>query len=264
MKIFLGSMGLVAAMALHTHAIEPQLICEAPTYDFGYATCTQIVNHTFYMRNSGNATATITRVHSTCGCTTVQPTRKAVPPGETEPLEVRFNTKGRNGPQNRPIYVSWNSTNSQPLRLTLTGMVFNVIACSPALLKFGLVPATGVVQQVVRIYDPSSNSFFRITGVTIPHACFVPHLETITEGHDYRLTVKSNGPRQEGLMAVTAATITTDNPEQVVIRIPITLRVPGGKGTLEQAFRHNKPNPHITTTDAGLTAPEEIEAQDEE
>lgn len=249
---------LAAVMALHVSAREARLTCDAPVFQFGSVPNTQIVCHAFVLRNTGDATATITRVHSTCGCTTVQPNHKALPPGATETMEVRFNPKGRHGPQNRPIFVSWNSTNSQPLRLSLTGMVFEVVACEPTLARFGPVPATGVVEKVVRIYDPSSNSAFRITGITIPHASFVNRIETITEGHDYRLTITSRGPRPEGLMASTAATVTTDNPEHVVVRIPISMYVPGKAGATEPPL-HPGPELDDEQQDQDQAAPDEID-----
>src|SRR5512133_2399123 len=100
-------------------AAAPNLVCEAPAFDFGFARDTQVVTNTFVLHNTGTATARIVRVHSTCGCTTFQPTRTAVAPGETEPLTVLFDLRGRHGAQHRPVYVSWNNANSQPLRLTV-------------------------------------------------------------------------------------------------------------------------------------------------
>ena len=219
---------LVAALAFRAAAGEAKLVCEAPTFDFGTITSAQITNHTFVMRNAGNATATISRVHSTCGCTTTQPTRKEVSPGESESLVVQFNPKSKMGVQNRRVYVRYNSTNDFPLTLSITGTVVAAILTDPAAARFGVVPTTGAVERVVRIHSSLSNCVFHITGVTIPHVAFSNRIDTVVDGHDYRLVVMSGGPRKAGLTVAVSATVTTDNPAHVAIAVPIFLRVTGG------------------------------------
>lgn len=209
--------------ALSAGAAEPRLVCEEPAFDFGVARETQVISHTFMLHNTGGVTANIVRVHSTCGCTTFQPTRPAVAPGETEPLTVLFTLKGRHGAQKRPVYVSWNSADGQPLRLTLSGVSIADIEVEPSVALFGSAPLSGALEQVVRIYDPASNRLFRITGVTCTDARFTTRIETGVEGHDYRLVVGSAGPREAGTITA-SVTVTTDHPERPVVNVPIYLR----------------------------------------
>jgi len=221
----------------------PHLTCERPTLDFQSIISTQTVCHIFPLRNTGDAPVTITRIQSSCGCTTVKPGRTVIPPGETEPMEVCFNAKGRHGAQNRFVFLSWNNTDKIPLRLSLTGMVFNAVECEPAAVNFGVVAPTGALEQVVRFFDPSSNHAFRVTGITIPHACFSNRMETVAEGHDYRVRIFASGPRRPGLSVLTTLTVTTDNPEFIAFRVPITLRVSGRAGPQERqtSSQHDAP-----------------------
>lgn len=204
-------------------AAEPRLGCAAPDFDFGTATDAQTVTNIFLLRNSGTGTATITRVHSTCGCTTFLPTRPAVPPGETEPLTVLFNLKGRHGVQRRPVYVSWNSADGLPLRLMVSGVSVALIEVEPTGAFFPDAPLRGALERAVRIYDPSSNRLFRITGVACSDPRFTARVETDVEGRDYRLVVASAGPREAGPVSA-AVTVQTDHPERPVLQVPIYLR----------------------------------------
>lgn len=244
---------LVAAMAFAAPAKDAQLVCDEPKFDFGIVTDTQIVSHVFVLHNAGDATAVISNVHSACGCTSAQLTRKEVPPGETEPLVVRFNPKGRLGPQDRPVFITWNGTNSHFMRLSLIGKVLvnlPAVECAPASVDFGRVPATCGVERIVRIFDPSSNTAFRITGVTIPLVNFSNRIDTVVEGHDYRLTITfAPGPRKTGSTLRTIATVTTDCPKSPALSVPILLRLAEGTGTVSRAVRQYRTKPLDTAPD---------------
>ncbi|MEI7902908.1 MAG: DUF1573 domain-containing protein [bacterium] len=218
----LGLLLFASSWAPPVFAAEPDLGCEAPTFDFGFVMVTQTVSHTFELYNKGDATAMIANVHSTCGCTTTLPTRHAVPPGETEPLTVLFDLKGRHGKQHRPVYVSWNSADGQPLRLMLTGVSVIGIEVEPACAFFSNVSPQGKLERVVRIYDPVSNSLFRITGVTCADSRFTTRIETAVDGRDYRLVVGCAGPREPGEIS-TSVSVETDRPDRKVLKVPIYL-----------------------------------------
>ena len=213
--------------ALCVSASEPRLVCDEPTFNFGEVPVgIQPVTHIFMLRNAGNVTATITNVYSGCGCTTTLLTRSVLPPGESEPLTVRFDLAGRQGAQNRLLYVNWNSPNGQPLRLSLTGMVFTAVKVEPPYVYLNNVPGTGLVERVVRIYDPSGTHAFRISEVGGKYSGFTAHLETVVEGHDYRLIVTSAGPRSPGTITGLLK-METDRQEFPMVAVPVCLRVPG-------------------------------------
>jgi hypothetical protein len=109
-----------------TCGAEPRLVCEASTFDFGSMMDTQVVYHTFVLRNTGDATATGVRVYSGCNCTTALPYRSAISPGEREPLTVQFDLKDRRGQQRKWVYVSWSGVSSNSvstLRLMFSGTI---------------------------------------------------------------------------------------------------------------------------------------------
>lgn len=214
-------------------AAKPMLVCDAPGLDFGIARETQTVSRTFLLRNTGDAPVTIERVHHTCGCTTSAATRPSVPPGESEPLTVTFDLKGRRGVQRRAVYVFWNSPDGLPLQLMLTGKVVADIEIEPAGAFFVTVPPQGTLERRVRIHDPAGSRPFHIAGVTCADSRFTTRIETGVEGRDYRLVVASAGPREAGEIKATVS-VTTDHPEHPVLDVPVYLRVqdPGEPATL--------------------------------
>lgn len=177
---------------------EAQLICEEPNFAFGTRVNTEMVRHTFMMRNVGGATAVISRVHSTCGCTTANPTRMQIPPGEAEPVAAQFNLHGRTGPQNRPLFVNYNSVSNVPLRLSITGTAVAEVAVEPGSIYFGLHASDNPITQTVRIRSYVSNTLFAVTGSTSSAVRFTTHWEEKVPGQEYLLVVTDTQPELTG------------------------------------------------------------------
>jgi hypothetical protein len=203
-----------------------QLVCDQPVFDFHSISSTQTICHVFLLRNTNDSPVAIDRIQSSCGCTKTHIERMIIPGKESEPLELCFNAKGRQGAQNRYVHLAYGGAEQRmTLRLSMTGTVYQAIEYEPAQVRFTAIAPTGTVSQTVRFFSPASNTFFRITGVTIPNTAITHRLETVAEGYDYRLIVEAPEPRTEGSNLSTAATVTTDHPEFTVVRIPILMRI---------------------------------------
>jgi hypothetical protein len=87
------------------------------------------------------------------------------------------------------------------------------------------MPATGLVERIVRIYDPTGSHAFRITEVTGRYSGFTSRLDTVREGHDYRLVVSAPGPRDPGILTG-AVKVGTDDARRPVVIVPVYLNVP--------------------------------------
>ncbi|MCD8193567.1 MAG: DUF1573 domain-containing protein [Tannerellaceae bacterium] len=101
-----------------------QITSEQDTYDFG--TILEdggSVNHTFIISNAGDAPLVITRVTTSCGCTTPAWPREPIEPGKTGEIEVTFNPKGRPGPFRKTISIFSNATDKRRHVLTIKGHV---------------------------------------------------------------------------------------------------------------------------------------------
>lgn len=65
--------------------------------DFGAVTKGDILEHTFYVTNTGNANLTITSVKPECGCTVAEYTKNVILPGEKGMVQVSFDTTTKTG-----------------------------------------------------------------------------------------------------------------------------------------------------------------------
>ena len=69
---------------------QPDVSVTEATYDFGRIGAQDVVTHTFYVRNNGDAPLTISRAYTTCGCTTAEISADTIPPGMAVTVELRL------------------------------------------------------------------------------------------------------------------------------------------------------------------------------
>jgi len=79
------------------------------TYDFGKITESDVVTHVFSFTNSGDEVLVLRTVRGSCGCTVPEYSKKPIPPGEKGEIKVTFDSKGRNGPNTKGIFVEANT-----------------------------------------------------------------------------------------------------------------------------------------------------------
>ncbi len=79
--------------------------------NFGDITQGDVVEHTFKFENIGNQPLILSNVLVTCGCTATKWPRDPVAPGKSAEITVRFDSKGKNGAQNKIITVVSNAVN---------------------------------------------------------------------------------------------------------------------------------------------------------
>lgn len=88
-----------------------------PEHDFGKIKLGEVYNHDFKLTNEGNTPLVIRAVSTTCGCTIAQLSKKVIAPGETITISAKFDTKGREGMQQKAIDVVTNAPNAPHIKL---------------------------------------------------------------------------------------------------------------------------------------------------
>ena len=68
-----------------------------------------IVEHQFEFTNTGRSPLVISRAYSTCGCTVPEWPEDPILAGQKGVLRVRFDTRGKVGKQNKPVYITANT-----------------------------------------------------------------------------------------------------------------------------------------------------------
>ena len=87
------------------------------THEFGAINEGDVVEHTFAFTNTGDAPLIIQDARATCGCTIPKKPEGPVAPGESSEIQVRFNSQGKSGMQNKTITIT---ANTEPTTTQLT------------------------------------------------------------------------------------------------------------------------------------------------
>jgi hypothetical protein len=86
-------------------------------HDFGKVIQGEIVSYSFKFKNTGKSDLVIANISAACGCTASEYPKTRVKPGEENVIEVKFNSGGKQGFQNKTLTVA---ANTQPSNTVLT------------------------------------------------------------------------------------------------------------------------------------------------
>lgn len=100
----------------------PVISFETKTYDFGDVVEGERLTYAFKFKNTGKSNLIIFSSEATCGCTTSQPPKAPVRPGESGEITVTFDSKGQRGKVQKQILVGANTYPSETI-LTITANV---------------------------------------------------------------------------------------------------------------------------------------------
>lgn len=221
-------LGAGAALAQEPAAADalpaPKLVCDEPTYRFGDMDSSRDVEHSFILRNEGNATLEIQRARPSCGCTVASISRNSVPPGEQAEIKTRLSLRNRQGPQHKIITVESNDPQTPQLVLALEGNAVTEMVVRPTQLFFGRINADAIVTGVVEIAVNSSNA------VAITKTGATPQLdvrvETNAPGRSYRVLAVTRPPLPQGTLRANVH-IETDSPRFAAMDIGVSAFVVG-------------------------------------
>jgi len=91
-------------------------------WNFGEIKQGESVEYAFNFTNTGSDPLIITSAKGSCGCTVPVWPREPVAPGESGVIDVKFNSKGKKGKQNKRVTLITNMVPSQKV-LTVKGQV---------------------------------------------------------------------------------------------------------------------------------------------
>jgi hypothetical protein len=93
---------------------------EQPVYDFGTRKTGEQVDHVYKFTNTGSEPLVITNAKGSCGCTVPDWPKEPIPAGGKGEIKVRFDGKGKTGPQSKNVSITAN-TNPSTTILTIKG-----------------------------------------------------------------------------------------------------------------------------------------------
>ncbi len=125
-----NSVGVSATIEEDFSNLTPEQLAKAPvasfseeTFDFGEMNQGDKKEHTFMLQNEGKSDLFIRNVRSSCGCTAVAPSTKVIAPGETAPIKVTFDSRGKRGRQSKSITVITNDPKTPTTTLRISSNV---------------------------------------------------------------------------------------------------------------------------------------------
>lgn len=143
--------------------MAPSISVREATYNFDTASEGEKIVHSFIVENAGDAPLKISKIKTTCGCTTAQYTKEEIPPGGRGEVTLQVNTSGYGGKSiSKTATVYSNDPDQETLKLKITGKVAVFADISPKSIK--LVGKPGEKLQIVVEIVPSENTPFRILG----------------------------------------------------------------------------------------------------
>lgn len=104
----------------------PIITFDKTEYDFGTVTDGDVIETVFTLTNTGKSALVITDAQTTCGCTVpTWPKGKAIEPGESTEIKVKFDTAGKGGGrQIKNVTLFTNTANGREI-VALKGIVNN-------------------------------------------------------------------------------------------------------------------------------------------
>ena len=129
-KDYKSSVGISATIEEDFSNLTPEQLANAPVisfaekaHDFGEMKQGDKKDYTFTLTNNGKSDLIIRRVRTSCGCTAVAPSTKTIAAGESAPVKVTFNSRGKHGRQSKSITVITNDPKTPTTTLRITSNV---------------------------------------------------------------------------------------------------------------------------------------------
>lgn len=207
-----------------TAMATPRIRVAEPTFNFGEADSTQVVEHTFVIENTGTSELEILHVRSSCGCTIGNLSASHIPPGGKSELLARLNLRGRSGPQRHTITLETNDPEQNRFQLRIAGTAATELEVRPERVFFGPITPGENPEQEVTIISRAGRPI-QITGVDSDSEHFTAEVEPFERDGSYRVRIRPrNLPPGMSHGNIRLATTSRSRPH---INIPVTADVVG-------------------------------------
>lgn len=224
MKIRISVFALAANLLLSALACAaPELTVVEGNYNFGTIPQGKKVQHSFIIRNSGDATLQIKDLNASCGCTAAKPSASLIAPGKSAEIQVIFDSANFSGKVRKSIAVVTNAGKTPSFTLNLDGNIVEELQVSPRSLSLGPIKPGAAKQTTitvtnrggnsVKLLSVSSNSASLLIKATIRRGSIKPG-ETVSI--DVTITPRSDAKVLSGYLH-----IMTDSPQKKEITVPV-------------------------------------------
>ncbi len=198
----------------------PMLVCDQAAYDFGKVDESVGIEHTFVLKNEGDAPLEIKQVQPSPGCAVTAVSKKIVPPGDESRVTAALSLLGRSGPLHKTISIESNDPEQSDFTLSLHGTVVTGLEVNPGQLEFGNLNVGSAVTGIVEVALYTTN-VFTIGKVETDHPRVAARSEVVREGKAYRIIVTTQPPLPTGSLRGSVRVI-TDSPAHPSLNIVVS------------------------------------------
>jgi len=151
-----GTVGMLVAM---TCMAQPKLVLAKANINNGTVYNGTVVKTKVKFSNGGDSKLIINGVRTSCGCTTVREPKKELAPGESDYLEVQFNSSGFRGEVVKYINIESNDPTNQYATIKMTTEVKEELQPTNrfSLLWFGDIPVGKQMKQTYTLQNISAS-----------------------------------------------------------------------------------------------------------
>ncbi|WP_322550093.1 DUF1573 domain-containing protein [Flavobacterium psychraquaticum] len=93
----------------------PKVKLDKEIHDFGTIAEGDVVETEFIVTNIGASDLLIVDAKGSCGCTVPEPPKDPIKPGESAPIKVSFDSKGKPGNQEKTVTLTTNTENGREM-----------------------------------------------------------------------------------------------------------------------------------------------------
>lgn len=163
-----------------------ELVWENPAQEFQRTPEDRELNVSFTFRNEGQSPVSVTKVASSCGCTTAELPKKTYAAGESGTLGAKFVFGGRRGPQSKSITVT--SDDGKTTQLSFKCLILDdVLSLSPSLVWWKVGGAADAKQVDLAIGQPGK---VHITAVASNNPRIAATLAAVKEDGKYAVGIR--------------------------------------------------------------------------
>lgn len=151
------------------------------------------------LKNVGDAKLKILNIKSSCGCTTAQPRKRELAPGESDQMTVTYDTNKFAKIVKQTITIVTNDPVEPEIRFELHGEVWNVFDAQPnPAMGFGRVKPDSRKSRVIELTNNLKEKVHPKLRPVAPDAPFEITLEEVDPGMKFRLSARIKPPLKLG------------------------------------------------------------------
>lgn len=199
MRLGMAAVMLILLAANAAAQSGPRLEVGRREWNFGKLWYGDVCSVDVELRNVGNEPLRIANIRSSCGCTTAEPRKRLLEPGESDSITIRYDTTTKKNNVKETITLETNDAIEPELKIQILGEVHHVFDCKPySGISLGKVAVTTEISNSVTLTNNWPEKVVPKLRPLPPEAPYELELIELEAGVRYRLAAKTKPPLKPG------------------------------------------------------------------